>query len=432
MSDPDPIQEVQRFMDNATKTITDVAIKQVSPQLEKGFDTFIKTLQGVVNKENIEKILELKDEILDLITPILAPIIDSLIGVAKAPMGSSDESVMLEVNEIISTLIMTAVVVAVVTFLPNLAHPFKNIGLERITPLVVQMGGFDRISATIMNILVERTMGARLRYATNTLFTPYIPNANELIRFAVREVITPEQLEFYIKKHGFTPEWGQRYWAAHWELVGIRSLYDMFHRKLITRDDMKKMLIRHDYDEKDEISEGRTVDWPEKLMDISHNLIPRVDIRYAWEAGIIDDAEMIRRMEIIGYSEEDAAIEAVIQKRRTLTTEINAVRSEILKEFREGLITETTTRENLTTLGDTSAAVQFRIDAAMHYADRDHKQNIIKEVEKALGRGDIEETEARTKLEVYMIQDWRIKQIIELAKLKIELKPESVTYTEET
>ena len=193
---------------------------------------------------------------------------------------------------------------------------------------------------------------------------------------------------------------------------------------------MEKMLIRHDFDESDEIEPGKFINWPQKLMDLSYTLIPRVDLRYAWEAGLLTDAEMLERMEKVGYSPEDAAIETAIQKRRTLTSEIGDVRRETLKDFREGMISEDALRANLKALGDTDEAIQFRLDASTYFLERDHKLSMINEIIRALGRGDIEESEANNRLVDMQIQKWRIDQILELAKLKRELKPEEVTYTE--
>lgn len=427
---PDIIEEVTKVFQNVTKLSTDVVVKQVGPHVEKSFDLFIVSIQGLVNKDTIGKLMELKDTIIDIVSPIIMPFITQVLGLAKKPMGSTDESVLEEVEEIIGTLVLTAITISVVAFLPELAHPLKAIGFNRMSALIVDMAGFGRISATIMNILVERTMGARLRYATNSLFTPYIPNQQDLIRIMVREDLGREWLDDRLKKHGFAQEWANHYWDSHWELVGIRNLYDMYHRGIIDKPTMAKMLVRHDYNPSDEIEGVGTINWPDNLIELSTSLIPRVDLRYAWEAGLIDDDELLRRMKMLGYSDQDAFFEASIQKRRTLTVEINEVRREVLKDFREGVIPEVTLRSNLADLGDTTEAIDYRVMSSQYFIERDHKRDQINEITKALGRGLIDDPKAKELLQGLQVQEWKIAQILELAELKLKLKPKEVTYQE--
>lgn len=432
MANEDLIKEVQRLFGNVTRISTEGVTKIIGPFVKDGFETFVKGLQGIVSPEIIESLMGLTDVIVTPLQAVLEPIITDILGVAKTPFGTSDEDVLKEASDVIQAVVMSGIVISVVAFLPELVHPLKELGLNRMSAMVMTMSGFDRIGATIMNILVERTMGAKLRYATNALMTPYIPNQQDLIRFTVREVLSPSELEMYMKKLGFSPAWSKHYWAAHWELVSVSSLYKLYHRGEIEERHLRKMLERHDYDANDKIFEGEYINWQEKLVELSHVLIPRVDLRYAWEAGLITDAEMGERMKKLGYSEQDAAIETVVQKRRTLTEEINAVRREVINDYKEGIITKNGFLANLSALGDTEVASNYRMEAAEYFQIRDHKKAMIREIEKALGRGDIEDEAAKDELVSLGVEEWRQLQIIEFAALKRKLKPDEVTYLETT
>ena len=206
----------------------------------------------------------------------------------------------------------------------------------------------------------------------------------------------------------------------------------MRHRGLIEDRHLNKMLERHDYNAQDEIFPGEFIDWQAKLADLSHILIPRVDLRYAWEAGLINDDEFEERMKRLGFSESDALIEAEIQKRRTLTEEINAVRRENINDYKEGIETESGFLAKLSVLGDTELAKAYRLEAAKYFQARDHKKAMINEIEKALGRGNITEEDADTELVNLGVEEWRRGQIKEFAALKLRLKPEEVTYLETT
>ncbi len=66
MSEPDILKEAERLMKNVSKIGTDIALEQVQPAIERGFNNFIDVIQNVVNEENINKVLELKDTLMNM------------------------------------------------------------------------------------------------------------------------------------------------------------------------------------------------------------------------------------------------------------------------------------------------------------------------------------------------------------------------------
>ncbi len=138
-----------------------------------------------------------------------------------------------------------------------------------------------------------------------------IPSVSDMVRFAVREVFTPEIVQKYgmledlpddfIKNArlvGLNEEWAKAYWAAHWELPSIQLGFEMFHRKIITKEELVTLL--------------RTLDvmpfWREKLIQVAYQPLTRVDLRRIWELGLIDEQELLTRLEYLGYSPEDARL----------------------------------------------------------------------------------------------------------------------------
>lgn len=145
---------------------------------------------------------------------------------------------------------------------------------------------------------------------------PLLPSISDQIRFAVREVFSPdvratfgqdEQFppEFAIqaKKLGMSEEWARAYWAAHWELPSITQGFEMFHR--IDRGTGQPVLSAENLDMLLKAQDVMPY-WREKLKAISYNPYTRVDIRRMFAQGVIDAQEVYYAYRDEGYDDEHA------------------------------------------------------------------------------------------------------------------------------
>jgi len=141
------------------------------------------------------------------------------------------------------------------------------------------------------------------------LATRFYPTASDIIRFAVREVYTPEVRKKYgldedmppifIKeaaKIGLDEEQARNYWAAKWVLPSVEMGFEMLHRGVIGEDDLMVLLRVHDI----------MPYWRDKLKAISYRPYTRVDVRRMYQFGVLDREDVKRAYLDIGYDEEKA------------------------------------------------------------------------------------------------------------------------------
>jgi hypothetical protein len=158
----------------------------------------------------------------------------------------------------------------------------------------------------------------------------YYPSPSDIVRFAVREVYNPEARkrlaldadmpDAYLaaaKKAGLSEEFARDYWAAHWELPSIEAGFEMFHRGIITEEELKDLLKALDY----------SPAWRDKLIKLSYIIPTRVDARRMLAAGVITPDDLYKIHLAEGYSPEDAkkltewAVKEYLSEAKELTKE---------------------------------------------------------------------------------------------------------------
>lgn len=229
------------------------------------------------------------------------------------------------------------------------------------------------VGATFMMPL-EVGLLTPLRYAYNQMFTPLIPGVGDLIRFVVREVITPAEFYSTMPFHGFSERWARAYWDAHWVLPGYAQLVDAYHRGTITTGDLDKFVVWHDYSPESRPGVSKTD--LQIMRSLMKTLIPRVDLRRGWEFGALSDGELEKRYELLGY-EEDAPLMAEIQKRVAMEAEIGKLRDNSKADYAKGYILEADLRNALETLGYGPATIQYHVSDAVQDRERRRKDLLV-------------------------------------------------------
>ena len=140
---------------------------------------------------------------------------------------------------------------------------------------------------------------------------------------------------------GVTRDEFLKYWAAHWILPSVTQAFEMFHRDVISEEELRGFLRTQD------IAPG----WRDELVSIAYNVISRVDIRRMYREGIVNEAEVTRVYLDEGYTPQDAerltrfAVADATADARELT------KAEVLALYEAGGVEETDVRSMLSDLG---------------------------------------------------------------------------------
>ena len=208
-----------------------------------------------------------------------------------------------------------------------------------------------------------------------------IPGPGDLVRMAVREAFTRPELDVefpgefasWMKKQGYEDIWARYWWRAHWVLVPLGRLYDMYHRGIIGAGELSAELKYHDYPPA----------WRDKLIDLSWNLPGRIDARWMFRWGLIGMTELRDLLVAQGLDPEWADRVAQATGRNQWLTEINRLRDNVKRDYVKGYVTDDQLRANLEGLGYPTEWIEFHVRDAVEDGERELKDDVVA----ALGAG---------------------------------------------
>lgn len=239
----------------------------------------------------------------------------------------------------------------------------------------------------------------------------YVPPAQDVVTFAVREVFTPEIAERfgqyedfpeealpYFERAGVSADDARKYWAAHWGLPSIQMAFEMYHRRDetgVTLDDVLKLLRAQDV----------MPFWRDKIVAISTAPYTRVDVRRMHKLGIITDAQVESAYKELGYSDERAhnlmLFTIAVNKQESddaLEPFRSGLRSKMISMYQSRTLPEADLREGLDDLGYSAEQVGAYIAEATFIRAADEAEDWRKAIQSNYVKGFWTREQAITKM----------------------------------
>lgn len=247
----------------------------------------------------------------------------------------------------------------------SLLEATKN--LPSISELIVMLWRGQVAEGDFINAVQRLGYDAKYAPAFREL-ARNIPPMNDLIHFMVREAFNeevvqkfgydddyPAALDPFVAKLGYDPDWGHRYWRAHWTLPSPTQAYEMLHRGVIDQKTLEELLKTADYPSF----------WRDKLVKISYNPFTRIDIRRMYQAGILKEDEVLKAYTDIGYDKEHAEKLTAFTVKGASEREKDLTRADIVGAYEDGLTDRGAASDALVKMGfdgDEAEAIMKQAD----------------------------------------------------------------------
>lgn len=228
----------------------------------------------------------------------------------------------------------------------------------------------------------------------------YIPQPQDVVRFAVREVYSPAIAERFgqfedfpedaipdAARAGVSRETLRKYWAAHWDLPSISLVFDMYHRRAETGVQLAdvELLLR---------AQDMMPFWRDKIIAVATHPYTRVDIRRMHKLGVLTDEQLQGEYVALGYS--DARAEALARFTRELNgADRNAelepfrvgLRSRALSMYQRAAMSRSALTTILTDLGHSAEEVSAFIAEAEFIRQADASDELLSQLQKLYVQG---------------------------------------------
>lgn len=165
-----------------------------------------------------------------------------------------------------------------------------------------------------------------------------IPGPGDLVRFALREAWRDDVASKYgydadwvpefgewMGKQGYDPEWARKYWRSHWLVPSVGQAFEMLHRGVIGDTELDDLLKVQD------IPSG----WRSKLTQIAYTPLGRIDTRWAFEDGFLNEDQIFERFKMQGYNDPDATLMTKVTVSRALSESKGLTRAAVEKAYKK-------------------------------------------------------------------------------------------------
>ncbi len=228
-----------------------------------------------------------------------------------------------------------------------------------------------------------------------------IPGPDDIIRMAVREAFSPDQVsalgldadfpasvEEWAGKVGLSDPWPKMYWRAHWQLPSAQMGYEMLHRGIITETELASLLKALDY----------APVWHERLKAIAYNVVTRVDARRLYSMGIWTEEELREGYEKMGYAPRDAESLTAWTKVEYAQGDKELTRAQIEKAYAQHIIDRREAEELVGSLGYSKERTGWILDMAEFASASEERTAAIAAVKDSFLAGLMGDTEVRDRL----------------------------------
>jgi hypothetical protein len=209
-----------------------------------------------------------------------------------------------------------------------------ELGWQTVNKTYEMIGAYDIVKDYYT---AKYTVGIKPLYYRWILrnYQPNVPGVGDLVRFVVREAFdpafqTPAPAVFVDKMLdlGFSPFWATAYWTAHWKWIPPETAIEMFHKGIISFEDLQRSFIIDDWHPK-------TIAWWTKHI---YRLPTRIEARVAVRLGLLTDEQINEILKAEGVREDYIPVLRAMMQEWHLGSLYTKIENEALSAYEDGLI----------------------------------------------------------------------------------------------
>lgn len=260
-----------------------------------------------------------------------------------------------------------------------------------------------------------------------------IPSPPELISMAVREAFNdsiasqfgydedfPTEAADWAKKQGMDVVWFRRAWRAHWNLPGLVQVREMYHRGIVSEEDVRIYLKAADM----------PIFWRQAILKWMDRVVTRVDARRMYDLGIWTEARVFAHHKELGYNDQDAEDLTLWVALNYVSEDRDLTKADILTMYQDGILNDLEATGYLAALDYKPQAISLLLAHRDLKREEAYERQIIGNVKALYVGGLYDRTDVFAKLGKIATPDAVIRQSLAVWDLEKERKVAVPTTTQ--
>jgi len=230
-------------------------------------------------------------------------------------------------------------------------------------------------SSDFFNMEWEVGVYPLVRQVILSRFQPHIPPLSDLITMVVREAFLPEMVvkapdifAEYMLRTGYSREWSDRYWTAHFVPIALTQAYENLWRGYWTKE--RFMFALH-------IQDIHPM-WREDIYKVAFGAPSIREMGYGYDTGEYSVEDIVKYRRWGGLSPEDAEKAGRAMVAYRTEAEREALRREAIADFEAWLDDEPQLRINLASIGGRPEIIDLWVERAKYRRTRDFILDMVK------------------------------------------------------
>lgn len=239
-----------------------------------------------------------------------------------------------------------------------------------------------------------------------------IPGIQDLIRFMVRDVEDTdiidtfglddafddkwtEKTKQWGEWQGLTPEIAKRYWRAHWIIPSPTQLFEMFHRLRNLPDGHEAKVTEKEI--RDALQQQDIPPfWIERFLAVSFNPLTRVDVRRAFDIGVLRREDVKAAYQFRGYDDQNAETLTEFAERNKVKRGSGLPPA---RAYVSGLVGESEFRDGIGRLGYDEEQSTEVLDNLQGLAEIELRKKCVPAIRRRFLDGELDNEEARVEVD---------------------------------
>lgn len=287
-------------------------------------------------------------------------------------------------------------------------HPFHSLEVKQTLIAAFGATGVSSIGPAVLSRILDVAILKPMVQELNEVYVRELPGPSDLVRFVVREQITPDELELWLKRQGFGPKWSTAFWGAHWVVPSREEAVELYHRGAYTLQQVTDNLVVND----------RRPDTIPDLLALTFRTPSRTELERIVEVQDVGVDVLDSWLRADGVSEELLPVYRTLVRGRRLVRILTRVETLVRTEVQAGRLQEAEARGILQEYRFAPEVVEAEIALAKRARDLELRDELRGIAVEAFRKGEITDGDLASDLQEIGLDPDRVGTIVALEKIR--------------